>query len=140
MHSIYLALKPLRAGVLLFALLIHPGWVRAAPEAADRVPLAAQALANRLGLHSAPVVGDQPQGSGRPWTVWFPRIIKPGSVGPGNVPRRYLYANGPALFTGPRGALGEFHYFDSSPLSRFGADTYRGPPLTQARAVAIALR
>jgi hypothetical protein len=104
-----------------------------------RAPPAALALALRLGLQSTPFVGDQPNGSGRPWTVWFPRSIPPGSVGPANVPRRYLYASGPALFSGSRGARGEFHYFNSSSLSRFGSDTYRGRPLTRGHAVDIAL-
>ena len=111
-----------------------------ASEGLHRVPLAAQELARRLRLRSTPVVGDQPGGSGRPWTVWFPRTIPPASIGPGNVPHRYLYASGPALFSGPRGALGEFHYFNASPLTReLGGDRYHGPPLTRARAVTIAL-
>lgn len=105
------------------------------------VPPAAASLARRLGLHSRAYVGDQPNGAGRPWTVWLHKLITPGSVGPGNVERRYLYSSGPALFSGPRAARGEFHYFDLTPVSTDQAvDPYRGPPLTKALAVRNALQ
>lgn len=107
-------------------------------------PSTAQALAHRLGIHTAPIVGNQPQGQGGPWTVWFPRFIRPAEVGLGNVNRVYLPMSGPALFTGPRGARGEFHYFNPAPLgysaARTGRDRYHGPRLPAQRAVRIALQ
>lgn len=108
---------------------------------ATSVPAAALLLADRIGVHGAPVVGDQPDGAGRPWTVWFHRIFKPASLGLGKLGRGYLVGTGPALFTGPLGARGEFHYFDLTRVSTDqGEDPYRGPSLTAARATHIALR
>jgi hypothetical protein len=136
------------AAALLVILLASPGGsARIAAHAAlarapaiGSIPAPVAELARRLGIHGRAVVGDQPRGAGRPWVIWYPRLIRPGSVGPANVPHCAAYPSGPALFSGPRGARGEFHFFDASPLTRFGGDPYRGPPLTATRAMQIALQ
>lgn len=109
------------------------------PSALTPVPPAASLLAQRLGISSRPFVGDQANGIGGPWTVWFPRTIKRSWVGPGNIPNRYLPLVGRALFVGPRGAKGTFHYYNPGPIhTADGNDAYHGPPLTRARGRRIA--
>ncbi len=100
-------------------------------------PPAAQSLARRLGITSHPFVGNQPAGIPRGWTAWFPRAVKPAWLGPGNVPSRHLALTGPALFAGPLGAKGEFHYYSPGSVEQRG-DRYRGAPLTGARGIHIA--
>ncbi|HZS94666.1 MAG TPA: hypothetical protein VFA78_07705, partial [Chloroflexota bacterium] len=109
---------------------------------AGSVPPAAQRLANRLGIHEPAIVGDQLGGKGGPWTVWFPHPapiwLKPVTPGVSNKAfRDRVEFRGKALFVGPRGAAGEFHYFNAT-LFR-GPDTYHGAPLTRDRAVHLAL-
>lgn len=94
------------------------------------VPPAAALLARRLGIRGQPFVGGQPRGSGRPWVLWFPGA---------NSRSRCGYTGRPALFSGPRGVRGPFHFFDSSPLRPCGPDPYHGPPLSRARTVGTAL-
>ena len=98
---------------------------------------AARALARRLGTTSHPFVGNQPTGTTRGWTAWFPRDIKPESLGPANVPSRHLDLIGPALFVGPQGARGEFHYYNPGSVEQRG-DTYRGASLTRSHAIHLA--
>ncbi len=134
--------------VIVAAALLHlhqeqrgarPPQVGPAPSTVSHGSLApARLLARRLGIRGTPVIGDQPNDRDKPWSVWFPRAISPGSLQPGNVPHRYLQMTAPALFAGPKGALGEFHYFNSTILSRFGGDSYRGPQLTRLRVLALA--
>ncbi len=100
-------------------------------------PPAAQLLARRLGITSHPFVGSQPAGIPRGWTAWFPRAVKPAWLGPGNVPSRHLALTGPALFAGPLGARGEFHYYNPGSVEHRG-DRYRGAPLTRARGIHLA--
>lgn len=108
-------------------------------SALNPVPPAASALARRLGISSHPLVGDQAAGMGGPWTVWFPRTIRPRWIGPGNVANRYLPFIGPALFVGPRGAKGEFHYYNPGPIrTSHGTDSYQGAPLTRVRGIQLA--
>jgi len=101
-------------------------------------PSPARSLASRLGIRGMPAIGVQPNGRHTPWSVWFPRAIAPGSLRLGNVPHRHLQMSGPALFAGPTGASGEFHYFNSTILSWFGGDSYRGPQLIRQQVIAIA--
>lgn len=131
-------------GVLTTVLALQSSGVMGAPSVDPRsgpthLPPAALLLAQRLGISSQPVVGDQANGMGRPWAVWFPRTIKPGWVGAGNIPKRYLPLVGPALFVGPRGAQGQFHYFNPGPIrTSDGNDAYHGPPLTRAHGIRLA--
>lgn len=100
------------------------------PARTAGVPPAAALLARRLGLQGHPFVGDQPQGSGGPWALWFPGANSRGRCG---------YTGRPALFSGPTGVRGPFHFFDSSPLTHCGADPYHGPRLSRARTISVAL-
>ncbi len=101
-------------------------------------PSPARSLASRLGIRGMPAIGVQPNGRDKPRSVWFPRAIVPGRLRPGNVPHRHLQMSGPALFAGPTGASGEFHYLNSRILNRFGGDGYRGPQLIRRQVIAIA--
>lgn len=101
----------------------------------------ARELARRLGIASQAFVGNQMAGRGGPWTAWFPRSVAEGWVAPGGVPTQYLPLAGPALFAGPGGADGQFHYFNPGPVLRSGgSDPYRGSALTRARAMRVVVR
>ncbi len=116
----------------------RPVWSGAA------APAAARQLALRLHVQGPYVVGDQAGGLGRPWTVWFPGHVpshgEVAGVQQGWIPLR----RGVALFVGPRGARGEFHYFDFSAVPHAGreatqGDEYHGPRLRQSQVLRVAL-
>lgn len=70
------------------------------------------------------------RGSRGQWVLWFPGVNSRGRCG---------YTGMPALFAGPRGAHGPFHFFDSSPLTHCGVDPYQGPRLSRSRTIGVAL-
>ncbi len=87
------------------------------------VPPAAQKLANRLHMIGAPVVGDQPEGNGGPWTIW---------ALPDQQHEKRI------LSVGPLGARGGFDYFDVGARLAPYSSTKDGKALPTRTAIGIA--
>jgi hypothetical protein len=136
-------LGPTLQGLVLCALLLTGASVTTTPAAGaatspNAVPVAAQALATRLGLTGAPVLGDQPQGYGGPWALWLTKVPVTIRTGPGTTVPAFR-AIGTVLSVGPAGATGSFDYFVLPPGFPDYRDPYAGPPVSRTRAIRIVL-
>jgi hypothetical protein len=134
-------LGPTLQGLVLCAVLLIGAHVPTTPAAGaatspNAVPLAAQALATRLGLTGAPVLGDQPQGYGGPWALWLTKVPVVVRTGSGRATPTFR-ATGRILSAGPQGAEGAFAYFSLPSGFPNGQDPYHGPPLAPARAIRL---
>jgi hypothetical protein len=111
---------------------------KAAQTSRATIPSTARELADRLGFHARPFVGNQPEGQGRPWLVWF-------SLSPSGLARRpHSLLHGSALFINTRRATVEVHYFNTNSLIRNTKRTLHirtsQPLVSNSSAIQVALQ